>query len=84
MKIKDAMHKGALWVGPDTPIKEIARLMQKNEIGAVPIGEGDRLVGMVTDRDIVCNGLAKDSFDISRATARDVMTAGITLLQRGR
>ena len=77
MKVKDAMHKGALWVGPDTPIKEIARLMQKNEIGAVPIGEGDRLIGMVTDRDIVCNGLAKDSFDISRATARDVMTSGI-------
>ena len=77
MKVKDAMHKGALWVGPDTPIKEIARLMQKNEIGAVPIGEGDRLIGMVTDRDIVCNGLAKDSFDISRATAREVMASGI-------
>ena len=77
MKVKDAMHKGALWVGPDTPIKDIARLMQKNEVGAVPIGEGDRLIGMVTDRDIVCNGLAKDSFDISRATARDVMTSGI-------
>jgi CBS domain-containing protein len=77
MKVKDAMHKGALWVGPDTPIKEIARLMQKNEIGAVPIGEGDRLIGMVTDRDIVCNGLAKDSFDISRATAREVMTSRI-------
>ena len=77
MKVKDAMHKGALWASPDTPIKDIARLMQKNEVGAVPIGEGDRLIGMVTDRDIVCNGLAKDSFDISRATARDVMTSGI-------
>jgi CBS domain-containing protein len=32
---------------------------------------------MVTDRDIVCKGLAKDSFDASRATARDVMTPGI-------
>ena len=77
MKVKDAMHKGAFWVGPDTPITDIARLMQKNNIGAVPIGENDRLIGMVTDRDIVCKGLAKDGLEIRRATARDVMTAGI-------
>ena len=32
---------------------------------------------MVTDRDIVCKGLAKDNFDVHRATARDVMTSGI-------
>ena len=47
MKVKDAMHKGAFWVGPDTSITEIAKLMQKNEIGAVPIGENDHLIGMV-------------------------------------
>ena len=77
MKVKDAMHKGAFWVGPDTPITDIARFMQKNNIGAVPIGENDRLIGMVTDRDIVCKGLAKDGLEIRRSTARDVMTAGI-------
>ena len=37
----------------------------------------DRLIGIVTDRDIVCKGLAQDSFDARRATARDVMTPGI-------
>jgi CBS domain-containing protein len=77
MKVKDAMHKGAFWVGPDTSITDIANLMRKNDIGAVPIGENDLLIGMVTDRDIVCKGLAKDSFDARRATARDVMTSGI-------
>ena len=77
MKVKDVMHKGAFWVGPDTSIADIAKLMHKNEIGAVPIGENDRLIGMVTDRDIVCKGLAKDSFDARRVTARDVMTSGI-------
>ena len=77
MKVKDAMHKGAFWVGPDTSITDIANLMRKNDIGAVPIGEKDILIGMVTDRDIVCKGLAKDSFDACRATARDVMTSGI-------
>jgi CBS domain-containing protein len=76
MKVKDAMHKGVDWVSPDTPIIEIAKLMRDHDIGAVPIGENDRLVGMVTDRDIVCKGLA-GAFDTGRATARDVMTEGI-------
>ena len=77
MKVKDAMHKGVDWVSPDTPISELARLMREHDIGAIPIGENDKLVGMVTDRDIVCKGLANDGLDMGRATARDVMTEGI-------
>ena len=77
MKVKEAMHKGVDWVGPNTPITDLAKLMCQHDIGAIPIGENDRLVGMVTDRDIVCKGLAQDSFEVRRATARDVMTPGI-------
>jgi CBS domain-containing protein len=77
MKVKDVMHKGVDWVSPDTPITELAKLMREHDIGAIPIGENDRLVGMVTDRDIVCKGLARDDLDIASATARDVMTEGI-------
>jgi len=77
MKVKEAMHKGVQWVGPDTPVAEVAKLMCENDIGAIPVGENDRLIGMVTDRDIVCKGLAQDSFDARLATARDVMTSGI-------
>ena len=77
MKVKDAMHKGVEWVGPETPISEIAKLMRKSDIGAIPIGENDKLIGMVTDRDIVCNGLVDDGFDPRKSTARDVMTPGI-------
>jgi CBS domain-containing protein len=77
MKVKDAMHKGVDWVSPDTPVTEIAKLMREHDIGAIPIGENDHLIGMVTDRDIVCKGLAQDGFDAGRATARDVMTPGI-------
>src|SRR6266576_1883190 len=76
MKVKDAMHKGVDWVSPDTPLTELAKLMCEHDIGAIPIGENDRLIGMVTDRDIVCKGLAQDSFDVSSAIARDVMTPG--------
>ncbi|HEX2841701.1 CBS domain-containing protein [Hyphomicrobium sp.] len=77
MKVKDAMHKGVDWVGPDTPLSELAKLMRKNDIGSIPIGENDKLIGMVTDRDIVCSGLANEALDARRATARDVMTPGI-------
>lgn len=77
MKVKDAMHKGVEWISPDTPLTELAKLMRQHDIGAIPIGENDHLVGMVTDRDIVCKGLAQDSLDPRRATARDVMTSGI-------
>jgi CBS domain-containing protein len=77
MIVKDAMHKGVDWVSPDTPVTELAKLMRDHDVGAIPIGENDRLVGMVTDRDIVCKGLAQEDFDASRVTARDVMTAEI-------
>jgi len=77
MKVKEAMHKGVEWVGPDTPVIELAKLMRKHDVGAIPIGENDQLIGIVTDRDIVCKGLAKESFDPGHATARDVMTPGI-------
>ena len=77
MKVKDAMHKGVKWVSPDTLVTEVAKLMCEYDIGAIPIGENDRLIGMVTDRDIVCKALAQENFDVRSATARDVMTSGI-------
>ena len=77
MKVREAMHKGVEWVAPDTPLTELAKLMRSRDIGSVPIGDNDRLIGMVTDRDIVCKGLAQDGFDPRRTTARDVMTPGI-------
>jgi CBS domain-containing protein len=46
-------------------------------LAAFLIGEDDRLIGMVTDRDIVCKKGASNNFDAGRAMARDVMTAGI-------
>jgi len=51
MKLKDAMHKGVDWVSPETPVAELAKLMRDHDVGAIRIGENDRLVGMVTDCD---------------------------------
>ena len=76
MKVKEAMHTGVEWCAPDTPVSEIARLMREQDVGAVPIGENDRLVGMVTDRDIVCRGCSSGR-DPGMVKAREVMTSGI-------
>jgi CBS domain-containing protein len=74
MKVKDVMHKGVDWVSPNTPVTELAKLMQAHDIGCIPIGEDDRLTGIVTDRDTSAKG---SHFDAGRAMARDVMTEGI-------
>lgn len=76
MKVKNSMHKGAQWMSPDTPVKMLANAMLEQDIGAIPIGENDRLVGMVTDRDITVRAVANGK-DVSKLTARDVMTDGI-------
>jgi CBS domain-containing protein len=57
-----------------SPITELAKLMRQHEVGSIAIGENDRLIGMVTDRDVVCKGLAQKGFDARSAAARDVTT----------
>ncbi|MEW5250019.1 CBS domain-containing protein [Microbulbifer sp. 2201CG32-9] len=76
MKVKQAMHEGCTWCSPDTPLDEIAKILRDEDIGSVPIGDNDRLIGMVTDRDIVCRGVTAGG-DLSALTARDVMSEGI-------
>jgi CBS domain-containing protein len=76
MKVKDAMHKGAEWIAPQTPLADVARKMRDFDVGAMPVGENDRLIGMVTDRDITCRAVANGGA-LGQLTARDVMSKGI-------
>jgi len=76
MKVKQAMHEGVQWVEPGTSVERLAELMREHDIGAIPVGENDRLIGMVTDRDIVCRCIAA-GLSPKSATARDVMSKGI-------
>jgi CBS domain-containing protein len=46
-------------VTPETPVTQVAELMEAEDVGAIPVVEGDRLVGMITDRDIVVRAIAK-------------------------
>lgn len=76
MDVSKAMHSHADWVSSDTPVAEVARMMQKDDIGAVPVGEDDRLVGMITDRDIAVRVVAAGR-DPERTKVGAVMTKGI-------
>ena len=76
MNVETAMQKGVAWCGPDTPVADLAKLMRENDIGAVPVGENDRLIGMVTDRDLALRALGSGR-DPAALTARDVMSPGI-------
>ncbi len=76
MNVDTEMHKKATWVAPDTSVSELARLMKEHDIGSIPIGENDRLVGMVTDRDIALRAFT-NGHNPADLVARDVMTAGI-------
>lgn len=51
--IKDAMHDDVVTTSPDTPLAEAARLMLTNKIGCLPVVDGERLVGLLSESDFV-------------------------------
>jgi CBS domain-containing protein len=74
MRVADAMTRDVQLANPDQSIIEAAKMMADGDCGALPVGENDRLVGMVTDRDIVVRALAQGKSDCK---IRDVMTEDI-------
>jgi CBS domain-containing protein len=60
MKVKEAMTNEVVVARPDQTIAEAARMMAECDSGVLPVGEDDRLVGMLTDRDIAIRAVAKD------------------------
>lgn len=72
MKIRDAMTRDVRMVQPDQTIREAARLMAELDIGALPVSDNDRLIGMLTDRDIAVRAVAEGRGTDTKV--RDVMT----------
>lgn len=75
-KVKDAMHEGVETMPPETSVVALAQRMRKHDIGMIAIVEKGRLLGIVTDRDIVVRGIA-DGRDFATLKARDIMTADV-------
>ena len=73
MKIQEIMTKVVAVLPPDAQLSEVARVMRDYDIGSVPIADQERLIGMVTDRDIVVRAVA-DGAVLDGRFARDVMS----------
>lgn len=76
MKIKDIMTNQVSYVSPESTVVEAAQLMQKHDIGMVPVCQGTNVVGLVTDRDIVVRNIAHGK-DPHATPVRDVMTSQV-------
>lgn len=59
MKVSEVMTRDVQTVRPDQPVQQAASFMLSADAGSIPVTEGDRLVGMITDRDIAVRGVAK-------------------------
>src|SRR3954470_1091609 len=76
MKVKDVMTKSVEFVLPDSGVQEAAAKMQALNVGPMPVCEGTKVVGMLTDRDIVVR-LVAEGRDARRTKVRDVMTRDV-------
>jgi CBS domain-containing protein len=76
-KVRDAMSSQPRSVGESTSVQEAARLMKEEDVGSLPVVEDDRLVGIVTDRDIVVRGVAERS-DMSSLSVMAVASHEVT------
>ena len=72
-KVRDVMSDRPHCVSPETRVVEAAELMEREDVGALPVLEGDRLAGMITDRDIAVRAVAKGK-DVRGMPVREIAT----------
>lgn len=73
MKIKDVMTKDVVEVNVGDPIIKAAQIMKEHNVGSVPVCDSNRVVGIVTDRDIALRTIA-EGLDVKKQTVRDIMS----------
>ena len=77
MKVKECMCGDVCCVEPETKLTEVAKLMEKNRIGCVPVCDSSNyLVGLITDRDIILRSLACDK-QAQNTTASEIMSCNV-------
>lgn len=74
--VKELMCRAPEFIPPETTLKDAALLMRENDIGFLPIGENDRLIGVLTDRDLVIRSIA-EGWDPNTTSVREVMSAKV-------
>ena len=74
--VGDVMSREVKLVGPDENVRQVAQMMREADTGILPVAEGDRLIGMLTDRDVTVR-LVAEGRDPGQTKVRDVMTADV-------
>jgi CBS domain-containing protein len=74
-QLKDLMSRDVKVINPDTTIGEAAKKMRDGDFGMMPVGEDDRMIGTISDRDIAIRAVAEDKNASTKV--RDVMSEGI-------
>jgi CBS domain-containing protein len=74
MKVRELMTKEPATVEPDATLGRVATLMKQEDCGSIPVVQDGRLVGIVTDRDIVVRGIAAGK-DPKTQRVSDIMSA---------
>jgi CBS domain-containing protein len=75
MRVSNCMTKDVQIADPDQTLRDAALSMSRLDAGSLPVGENDRLVGMITDRDIAIRGVAEGKGPEARI--RDVMSTDV-------
>lgn len=73
MRVREIMSPNPAFVGPGVSLVEVARLMKANNCGEIPVVDNDRVIGVVTDRDITCRVVAEGRIP-GDVKAVDIMT----------
>lgn len=88
MLVKNVMSTPAICVDEKTPIKEVIEIMEKEDVGFLPITKNDHLIGVITDRDILLRSKGiKSNSKISKIMTKDVIytiTENATLEDAGK
>jgi CBS domain-containing protein len=77
MQLKEIMTTDVTLTDPNSTLQAAASAMRDGDFGILPVGENDRLVGTLTDRDITVRAVAAGK-DPTRTTVREAMSEGIT------
>lgn len=75
-QVKDVMTRGVRTLGPQDSVVLAAQAMEELDVGSLPVCDGQRILGMVTDRDIVVRGVAQDLVP-GQTRLEDVMSAEV-------
>jgi len=76
MQLKEIMTHGAEVIAPEATLQEAAKKMQRLDVGPLPVCDGERLIGMLTDRDITVRAVA-EGCDPTTTTVREAMTPDV-------